>query len=141
MLDTTDVQRSLKGAWRLMTGRPDGMRMLEAEQMLPAVGQGALAIEARTGDERVVTLARRVHDLETCVCVAAERGVMVAVEGDCRTPMGAHARIEDGDRLRLRAFVAEPDGSRYRAGEADLAWPAQEEQARELGLRLGRELA
>lgn len=112
---------------------------LAPEVMLPAVGQGALGLEARAGDAAVAEALAAVHDLATSVAVAAERGVMVALEGDCRTPIGAHATRE-GERLVLRAFVAEPDGSRYRALVDEAPWPADEGPARALGLALGARL-
>jgi hydroxymethylbilane synthase len=79
------------------------------------------------------------HDTDTAVCVAAERGVLSAVGGDCRTPLGAHAdRVAVGD-MRLRVFVARRDGS-LRKAEQRTAWPETEAQAREFGLSLGQTL-
>jgi hydroxymethylbilane synthase len=63
----------------------------------------------------------------------------VALEGDCKTPLAAHADRR-GDRFRLRAFVSNPDGSRPREGSRELAWPANEDEARALGLELGATL-
>lgn len=112
---------------------------LAPDVMLPAVGQGALGIEAREGDALVAEALAAVHDLATSIAIAAERGVMVALEGDCRTPIGAHA-TRDGDRLVLRAFVAEPDGTRYRALRDDAPWPGDEAPAKAFGLALGARL-
>jgi hydroxymethylbilane synthase len=115
--------------------------ILSPEVSLPAVGQGALGIEARDGDTLVHTLLAKVHDPQTAICVAAERGVMVALEGDCRTPLGAYAeRSADGTKLRLRAFVADPDGARLERGERTIAWPTAEADARALGVDLGSSL-
>jgi hydroxymethylbilane synthase len=69
----------------------------------------------------------------------AERGVLEAVGGDCRTPLGAHAERTAGS-MRLRAFVARPDGSGLRAADKTFAWPATEVDAHSLGLELGRSL-
>jgi hydroxymethylbilane synthase len=117
--------------------------ILSPEISLPAVGQGALGVEARDGDGEslVRLLLSKVHDPETALCVAAERGVMVALEGDCRTPLGAYAeRSADGTKLRLRAFVADPDGARLERGERTIAWPTSEADARALGVDLGSSL-
>ena len=117
--------------------------VLSPELSLPAVGQGALGIEARDGDDRVLALLRPLVDLDTSMCVAAERGVMVALEGDCKTPLAAFAdRAEspDGPRLRLRAFIARPDGTHFRRGERIVAWPTSDAEARAVGLDLGAEL-
>lgn len=112
--------------------------VLEPETCLPAVGQGALAIELRTGDERVAAVLAPLVDEQTAVAVAAERGVMVAVEGSCQVPVAAHA-VRDGAELWLRAFLAEPDGSRVRRDEARAPWSGEHE-AHELGLEVGRRL-
>ncbi len=117
--------------------------VLSPEVSLPAVGQGALGIESRADDERIAALLRPLIDVETSLCVAAERGVMVALEGDCKTPLAAFAdRAEsaDGPRLRLRAFVARPDGTHFRSGERVVPWPSSDAEARAVGLDLGAEL-
>jgi len=63
----------------------------------------------------------------------------IALGGDCKTPMGAHAD-RHAERLRLRAFVAEIDGSGLRRAEHVVSWPASEAEAHEVGLSLGRRL-
>jgi hydroxymethylbilane synthase len=103
------------------------------------VGQGALGVECREDDAEVRALLASIHDADTATCVAAERGVLVALQGDCKTPLAAHAERR-GERLRLRAFAANPDGTAMRRGEREAAWPAREEDARALGLDLGAEL-
>jgi hydroxymethylbilane synthase len=113
--------------------------VLEAEVSLPAIGQGALGIEGRADDERVRALLAAVHDPETAIAVAAERGVMRALEGDCKTPIGAHA-TRRGDELWLRAFAANPDGSAFREDAVAIAWPATADAAEATGLELGHRL-
>jgi hydroxymethylbilane synthase len=113
--------------------------ILAPEQSLPAVGQGALGIECRAGDAATRAVLAAMHDLESATCVAAERGVLVALEGDCKTPIAAHAVRTDAG-MRLRAFVSEPDGSRLREADRTVAWPASEGEAHEIGLAMGRGL-
>jgi hydroxymethylbilane synthase len=113
--------------------------VLATDVSLPAAGQGALGVECRENDTATRSLLASAHDEETAMCVAAERGVLVAVEGDCRTPLGAHAQ-RVGERMRLRAFVAQPDGTGRRSGDRDVSWPATEAEARDLGGALGRAL-
>ena len=113
--------------------------VLAPEVSLPAVGQGALGIECRQDDAETQGVLAPLHHPETALCVAAERGVLVALGGDCRTPLAAHA-VRSGESMHLRAFIAQPDGSGRRAGELTVAWPSSESQARELGLSLGRSL-
>jgi hydroxymethylbilane synthase len=114
-------------------------QVLSPEQLLPAVGQGALGIECRVDDTATRALLAVLHDPSAATCVAAERGVLIALGGDCKTPLGAHAERRDGG-LRLRAFVAELDGSRLRRAEHFGAWPASETEAHEVGIALGKTL-
>ncbi len=113
--------------------------ILEPEQSLPAVGQGALAVELRAGDERVQRLLEPLAHAETAIAVEAERGVMSAVEGSCQVPVAAYA-IRDGAQMFLRGMFAEPDGTNMRKREVRAAWPASADEARRIGLELGREL-
>ncbi len=112
---------------------------LSMDQMLPAVAQGILAIEARDGDDETwKALSVKAH-APTALRAAAERGVLVALEADCTVPLAAHAVVE-GTRLELRAWLAEPDGSRLREGSSD-GTVETVEQAHALGFALGKKLA
>lgn len=102
----------------------------------PAPGQGALAIQSRAADAALPWLAGLNHR-PTEVAVAAERGALEALEGSCRTAVGAHAVVE-GDRVRLMCEALTPDGAaRWRAGGEAAAEP---DAARALGLALGRQV-
>ena len=91
--------------------RPDvSFLPLNPEQWIPAVGQGALAVECRADDAKTRDLLAAIHDPATAACTQAERAFLRGVEGDCRVPVGAYATADRG-RLRLRAFVGSPDGS------------------------------
>lgn len=114
-------------------------QVLSAEQCLPAVGQGALAIEQRADDERTRALLAPLGDAETALLVHAERGVMTSVEGNCQTPVAAFAERRGGE-LRLRAMLAEPDGSRLRRCEESCTWPASLEEALAFGEAVGARL-
>ncbi|XXT22131.1 hydroxymethylbilane synthase [Sorangium sp. So ce429] len=113
--------------------------VLSPEVSLPAIGQGALGIECRTDDGSVRDVLSALVDAETTTCVTAERAVMAAVEGNCRTPVAAYA-VRDGGALWLRALLAEPDGSRLRKAERRVAWPGDAREAARLGADLGAEL-
>jgi hydroxymethylbilane synthase len=113
--------------------------ILEPEVSLPAIGQGALAVEQRSDDADVLALLAPLAHADTAVAVAAERGVMAAVEGSCQIPVAAYA-VREGERMFLRAFLAEPDGTRARRREIRSAWPTSEDAARQIGLDLGAEL-
>jgi hydroxymethylbilane synthase len=83
---------------------------LPIERMLPAVGQGALAIEARADDERVSRLCRVLDDAEAATAVAAERAFLARLGATCRTPVAGYARVENG-ALTVLGLVGRPDGS------------------------------
>src|SRR5437016_1896460 len=87
--------------------------ILAIELMLPAVGQGALAIECRAGDPELQQLLAPLNDPASAACVAAERAMLAALDGSCRTPIAGLATIA-GDRLRLDALLLTPDGSAER---------------------------
>lgn len=84
--------------------------VLEPEVMLPAPGQGAIALECRAGDTDTARAASPLLHGPTSRAVAAERALLAALQGGCNVPLGAHAQIE-GEALWLRAFVARSDGS------------------------------
>ncbi|MDP3081011.1 MAG: hydroxymethylbilane synthase [Brevundimonas sp.] len=114
---------------------------LSLDDFLPAPGQGALALQTRT-DDLNADWVEALNDPMTALAVAAERGAMTALEGSCRTAVGAHAMIADG-QLRLTTEMLAPDGSARwrRAGElGDLSASDIIDQARALGLRLGAEV-
>jgi porphobilinogen deaminase len=104
---------------------PDGLlaTVLEPELMLPCVGQGALGIEVREGDERVAVICERLNHFNTRQCVTAERAFLRAMGGGCQSPIAAYAEVV-GNQIRLRA-VSFGDRSVCR-GEArrDLQEPA-----------------
>jgi hydroxymethylbilane synthase len=83
---------------------------LDAPGWLPAVGQGALGVVARVGDERVLALVAAFHDPLTAACTAAERAFLAALEGGCQVPIGALATIDD-EGLTLHGLVADVDGA------------------------------
>ena len=106
--------------------------VLPSELSLPAAGQGALGIEALANRPEVAAWMAPLADSDTSACVRAERAVSRALAGSCEVPLGAFAEIDNG-RLRLRGFVAAPDGSRM--ASADLHGDPAEPEV------LGRALA
>jgi hydroxymethylbilane synthase len=110
---------------------------LEIEDAPPAPGQGALAIETRAEDAQAHWLAG-LHHAETEVSVAAERGALLALEGSCRTAIGAHARIGDG-ALSLVVEALTPDGARRFRRTGFIGAPTTAEAAA-LGRALGESI-
>jgi hydroxymethylbilane synthase len=86
--------------------------ILPMDVLLPAVGQGALAIEAREGDAEVFKLAQILDDPQSHVAIRAERSFLHALGGSCQTPIAAYAHVS-GDRLNLRGLVVAPSGDPY----------------------------
>jgi hydroxymethylbilane synthase len=111
--------------------------VLSVETMLPAVGQGALAIEAPIDDAPVREWLQPLHDRDSATCVAAERAMLAALDGSCRTPIAGLAELNDGV-LRLRALLLAPDGSAERRAEGTGSPADAEALGRELGERLRR---
>jgi hydroxymethylbilane synthase len=83
--------------------------LISPENSLPAVGQGALGIECRADRPDLEILLRPLHDPETAACVFAERAMSRALAGSCQVPLGGFAEVTGG-KLRMRGFVASPDG-------------------------------
>ncbi|MDB5590321.1 hydroxymethylbilane synthase [Enterovirga sp.] len=113
--------------------------VLSADDMLPAVGQGAIALVIRAGDARVAGDLAPICDLATEQAVSAERAYLTVLDGSCRTPIAGHARVLGGE-LDLRGLVLEADGTG--AAEVRLSGPATEAEriGREAGLDLRRRL-
>jgi hydroxymethylbilane synthase len=108
--------------------------LLDPSTFTPAIGQGILAVEARSGDQRVLDLLARVDDAQARACALAERAVAEVIGAGCQVPIGAFARVE-GNRLQLDAFLARDDGTLVRAhDEGPIA------DARAIGARAGAAL-
>jgi hydroxymethylbilane synthase len=112
--------------------------ILSAETMLPAVGQGALAVECRGADDEVHALLEPLHDSTTAACVTAERAMLAALDGSCRTPIAGLATI-DGDSLTLDALLLSHDGTAERRGLQSGAAADAQAIGTALGERLRRD--
>ncbi len=108
---------------------------LSPEVMLPAVGQGVLAIEAREEDWETKEFLEFLHHPETALCVSAERAFLRRLEGGCQVPLAAHARLVDG-RLHLEGFIADPEGQRFYRDKLE----GTPEEAEALGTKLAEKL-
>lgn len=90
---------------------------ISVARCLPAAGQGALGIEALSGNEPIIKLLTPLRDPVTTTCVTAERGVSAALGADCSLPLAAYAELRD-DQVWLRALLASPDGKTLLRAEA-----------------------
>jgi hydroxymethylbilane synthase len=109
---------------------------LDVDLFLPAVGQGAIALTARSDDGRAIAALSAIADAETLAALTAERAFLAVLEGSCRTPIAGLARL-DGGRLRFRGQVLRTDGSESFEIEGEGA-PSD---AARIGAETGRSLA
>jgi hydroxymethylbilane synthase len=109
--------------------------ILDPDEFLPAVGQGAIGIETRADDANTRALVAKVDDPDAAIALAAERAFLAVLDGSCRTPIGGYAEI-NGENIRFRGVIVKPDGS-----EAfEVSREGRREAAVELGADAGREL-
>ena len=109
--------------------------VLSPEVCMPAVGQGAIAVECRLKDTEAGDLLAPLDDAETRTAIIAERALLAALQGGCQVPLGAWARIERGELL-LDACVCSVDGSQYVRQSVS----APPDQAAQLGEHMARVL-
>jgi hydroxymethylbilane synthase len=107
--------------------------VLSPDVCMPAVGQGALGVQARLKDNEIADALAPLDDFETRQSIVAERALLAALEGGCQVPLGAWARFERGE-LAIDAVVCSPDGSHHVRQRAT----APPDQARELGRRVAQ---
>ena len=84
--------------------------VLDVNEFLPAVGQGAIGIETRADDARTCELLAAINHADTFSALAAERAFLAVLDGSCRTPIAGHATISAGI-IRFRGMIVKPDGS------------------------------
>jgi len=83
--------------------------IFKTNEMLPAVGQGIIAVQCRKGDELILNIVEKINDEETCLCAKAERKMLQTLGGDCQTAVGGLAEIHNSD-LRLKAQLFSDKG-------------------------------
>ncbi len=114
--------------------------VLSIDDMLPAVGQGALFIQARADDREAIAVAQRLACRETSICTNAERAFLAGLDGSCRTPIAGHALV-DGDEVWLRGELLSIDGGQRFRGERRFAYhPDSADEARRAGADLADEI-
>ena len=109
--------------------------ILEVDEFLPAVGQGAIAVQTRADDSGTRQLIATLDDADTAVALAAERAFLAVLDGSCRTPIGGHATVS-GEAVCFRGIIVKPDGSE--AFEA--VRTGRRKDATKLGAAAGHEL-
>ena len=109
--------------------------VLDIDEFLPAVGQGAIGIETRADDAATRALVAAIDDPTTAMALAAERAFLAVLDGSCRTPIAGYARVDDGV-VRFRGMIAKVDGSEA----LEVAREGGGADAAALGADAGREL-
>jgi hydroxymethylbilane synthase len=109
--------------------------ILPVEEFLPAVGQGAIAIETRVADARVRDLIAPINHTDTSTALTAERAFLAVLDGSCRTPIAGHATVA-AQALQFRGLILRPDGSEAH----ETACGGSRDDAAAIGAEAGREL-
>ena len=115
---------------------PEGSVAIDPEVMVPAAGQGIVGVTVRADDTELRELLAAIEDPEARAVSSAERGLLAALDGSCRTPIGGHALVLPDGRLRLTGLVARADGG-FLLRRTEMGMPAD---AARLGAGLGRSL-
>jgi hydroxymethylbilane synthase len=113
--------------------------VLDISEMLPAVAQGAIGIECRGQDRRLVEALDRINHAETHLAVTLEREFLTVLDGSCKTPIGGYARRTGDTKILFEGCALSPDGKiRFDVRREELA--RTPEEARAIGRSAGEEL-
>lgn len=110
-------------------------QVMSADEFLPAVGQGAIGIEARANDTRVRDMLAHINHADTFDAVTCERAFLAELDGSCKTPIAGHA-VVSGATVQFRGLIARPDG----AAAHDIAGTGDRKDVATIGADCGREL-
>jgi hydroxymethylbilane synthase len=110
-------------------------KVFSAEEMLPCVGQGVIALQTRKNDENILKLISKVNDQNTFNCVLAEREMLKTIEGDCDTAVGGLATI-NSNLITLKSELFSTDGKKKFSAKTS----GRIEEAKKIGIKVGQEL-
>ncbi len=105
------------------------------EQMLPAIGQGAIALQCKKDDKKILNILEKVNDKETYYCIQAERALLEAIGGDCDTAIGGLAKISN-EKIFLKSELFSDDSKK----KFEFQSLGKLKEAKEIGYRVGEEL-
>ena len=105
------------------------------EQMLPAIGQGAIALQCKKDDQKTLSILKNINDKETYHCIQAERALLEAIGGDCDTAIGGLAKLSD-DTISLKSELFSNDGKK----KFEFQSTGNFREAKEIGYEVGKEL-
>ena len=105
------------------------------EQMLPAIGQGTIALQCKKNDQKTLDILKVINDKETYYCIQAERALLEAIGGDCDTAIGGLAKLSN-DKISLRSELFSNDGKK----KFEFQSSGHFKEAKEIGYKVGEEL-
>jgi hydroxymethylbilane synthase len=105
------------------------------EQMLPAIGQGTIALQCKKNDQKTLDILKAINDKETYYCIQAERALLEAIGGDCDTAIGGLAKLSN-DKISLRSELFSNDGKK----KFEFQSSGHFKVAKEIGYKVGKEL-
>ncbi len=105
------------------------------EQMLPAIGQGAIALQCKKDDQKTLNILEAINDKETYYCIQAERALLEAIGGDCDTAIGGLAKLLN-DKISLKSELFSNDGKK----KFEYQSSGHFREAKEIGYKVGKEL-
>ena len=105
------------------------------EQMLPAIGQGAIALQCKKDDQKTLSILKAINDKETYYCIQAERALLEAIGGDCDTAIGGLAKLSN-DKIFLKSELFSNDGKK----KFEFQSSGHFKDAKEIGYKVGKEL-
>ena len=105
------------------------------DQMLPAIGQGAIALQCKKDDQKTLNILKAINDEETYCCIQAERALLEAIGGDCDTAIGGLAKLSN-DKISLKSQLFSNDGKK----NFEFQSVGHFNEAKEIGYKVGKEL-
>jgi hydroxymethylbilane synthase len=114
---------------------PEYCHPLEIDEMLPAAGQGIIAVEVRSNDKEMLDICAKINHLSTWYLAEAERGLLSYLDASCRTPLSAHA-VYDGEMIQANYMMADIDGKNIRYHQER----GTVQEAAQMGIRAAKKL-
>ena len=109
--------------------------VFKIEQMLPAIGQGVIALQCKKDDQKILNILKTINDKETFYCIQAERALLEAIGGDCDTAIGGLAKLSN-DKISLKSQLFSNDGKK----KFEFQSFGHFKEAKEIGYKVGEEL-
>ena len=120
---------------KMLNLRNEVKEVFTTEQMLPALGQGVIALQCKKEDEKTLNILDSINDKETYYCIQAERALLKAIGGDCDTAIGGLAKLSN-DKISLKSQLFSNDGKK----KFEFQSSGHFRDAKEIGYKVGKEL-